>query len=666
MRTHTLATLAQVGATLACAALVMSCGGGGGAIAPPPTAASLSVYAGSLQSAGSHDGVGIAAQFNGPVYVAQDTAGNVYVADAGNNTIRKTSLDGTVTTIAGTAGQSGSADGAGPLARFSGPSGVAVDAAGNLYVSDRGNGTLRKVSVQGVVTTIAGVAGQSASIDGDAASARLNKPGSLAIDGAGNIYVVADNALRKRAPDGSITTFAGQAGFIGSPVVGNAAASRFGQLSSVAVDNAGNVYVADQVHFGLLGDTGTIRKFDSYGQALPFGASADGVLQVQFPRDISLDASGNLYVASGGGAPSGLRGSTTYTFVSRITPDGMSNTILTGITDDARTVDGPLASARFDGPFAIAAGPNGRIVVGELATIRLIDTQQGVVSTLAGGLGDGEMDGAGAVARFNQPVGLATGPDGTLFVADKGNSSVRQISTTGVVSTFRRDSKRPFNLAIGPNGGTMYALSSVIDRILMNPIVYAVTQDGPAWLSDLTSTVTSTASIAVDAAGNLYAANESLNNPGSLGVLAYAPDGTKRVLATDTRSVALAVDGAGNVYFTSYRATVGVISPTAGVTILAGRPDDRGDDDGAGQAARFRYPGALALDPAGNVYVADGTKIRRVTPQGAVTTIADVSNVQGAQPGFALDPHELAIRGLAWSDGALYATVVNAVVKITF
>ena len=149
--------------------------------------------------------------------------------------------------------------------------------------------------------------------------------------------------------------------------------------------------------------------------------------------------------------------------------------------------------------------------------------------------------------------------------------------------------------------------------------------------------ITSTASIAVDAAGNLYAANEDHAGDGG-GVVVYGPDGTKRVLATDTKARALAVDGAGNVYFTSARATLGVISPIFGVTILAGRTDDPGDEDGVGQAARFRSPGALALDPAGNVYVADGTKIRRVTPQGAVTTIADISNVQGAQPGFALRP----------------------------
>jgi NHL repeat-containing protein len=663
----TLTVLAQVGATLACAALVMSCGGGGGAggaIAPPPTAASLSVYAGSLQSAGSHDGVGIAAQFNDPVDVAQDAAGNAYVADSGNNTIRKISLDGTVTTIAGAAGQSGFADGARAVARFSGPSGVAVDAAGNVYVSDTGNGTLRKVSMQGVVTTIAGVAGQSASIDGDAATARLNKPGALAIDGAGNIYVVADNALRKRAPDGSMTTFAGQAGHVGDAVVGNAAASRFGLLSSVAVDNAGNVYVADyRPRSGFPGLGGTIRKFDSHGQTLPFGPSADGVLQLPFPRGISLDASGNLYVASNGDSnPIGGAG-TRYASISRFTPDGMSSTIVAGANNDRRTVDGPVAIARLADPYSVAAGSNGRVVVGELRTaaIRLIDTNQGVVSTLAGGLGGGEMDGAAAVARFNEPAGLATGPDGTLYVADSGNSSsVRQISTTGVVSTFRHASFRTFgtfDLAIGPNGGTMYA----VFNLYFPPFVHAVTQDGPTWLSG----VFSTASIAVDAAGNLYASDEFSFSPGIGGVVVYGPDGTKRVLATGAGARALAVDGAGNVYFTSDHATIGVISPVSGVAVLAGRPDDPGDEDGAGQAARFRSPGALALDPAGDLYVADGKKIRKITPQGAVTTVADISNVQGAQPGFALRPFDSA-RGLAWRDGALYATVRNAVVKITF
>src|SRR6185436_18570413 len=130
---------------------------------------------------------GAVARFANPYGVAVDSVGNVYVADFSNSTIRKITVTGVVTTLAGTAGVSGSTDGTGAAARFLTPYGVAVDSIGNVYVSDYYNNIIRKVTAAGVVTTLAGTAGMSGSTDGTGAAARFNSPAGVAVDSAGNI-----------------------------------------------------------------------------------------------------------------------------------------------------------------------------------------------------------------------------------------------------------------------------------------------------------------------------------------------------------------------------------------------------------------------------------------------------------------------------------------------
>ena len=206
---------------------------------------------------GSADGTGSAARFSSPEGVAVDSAGNVYVADTGNNTIRKVTPGGVVTTLAGLAGSWGSADGTGSAARFDNPYGVAVDSAGNVYVADCYNCTIRKVTPGGVVTTLAGLAGSYGSADGTGSAARFYGPQGVAVDSAGNVYVADtwNHTIRKVTPGGVVTTLAGLAGSYGS-ADGTGSAARFGGYAGldigaqagpegVAVDSAGNLYVAD-------------------------------------------------------------------------------------------------------------------------------------------------------------------------------------------------------------------------------------------------------------------------------------------------------------------------------------------------------------------------------------------------------------------------------------
>ena len=195
---------------------------------------------------GSADGLGRAAEFWSPMSVAVDASNNIYVADTGNSTIRKITPSGEVTTLAGSAGSPGGTDGNGSDARFDSPQGVAVDASGNVYVADTFNFTIRKITPAGDVTTLAGAAGNQGNNDGTGSAAQFSHPGGVAVDNAGNIYVAnsSNTTIRKVTPAGIVTTIGGLVNVTGSDD-GVGSAARFFRPQSVAVDANGRVYVAD-------------------------------------------------------------------------------------------------------------------------------------------------------------------------------------------------------------------------------------------------------------------------------------------------------------------------------------------------------------------------------------------------------------------------------------
>ncbi len=209
-------------------------------------AGAVTTLAGTATVRGNADGTGTAATFSSPVGLALAANGNLYVADSMNHTIRQIAAGAAVTTFAGSAGASGTADGTGTAARFNLPVGVAVDSAGNVYVAETTNNTIRKITPAGVVTTLAGVAGISGAQDGTGAGALFNSPGGLVADAAGNLYVAdtGNSVIRKITPAGDVTTLAGLAGVAGL-LDGSGANAWFNQPKALALDAAGNLYVAD-------------------------------------------------------------------------------------------------------------------------------------------------------------------------------------------------------------------------------------------------------------------------------------------------------------------------------------------------------------------------------------------------------------------------------------
>jgi sugar lactone lactonase YvrE len=341
---------------------------------------SISTLAGTAGVNGSVDGTNNTALFNHPVGIAVDTQTNVYVADLNNHVIRKLVLSGTnwvSSTIAGQAGNPGSADGSGTNAQFNGPCGIAVDHGGNVYVTDTGNSTIRKLTpseTNWVVSTIAGLAGNPGSADGDNSSARFRFPMGLTVDGSGNIYVAdeGNSVIREITPSGGnwgVNTIAGLAGNTGS-ADGNNNNARFHDPSGIAVDTNTNVYVTDKFSC-------TIRK---------------------------LVLSGGNWVVS----------------------------TIAGLASKSGSADGIGSAARFNSPTGIAVDShtNVNIYVADEGnnTIRILSLAgiNYTVFTAAGLAGSaGNTDGVGAAVRFNGPYGIAVDSYTNVYVADEVNNSIR-------------------------------------------------------------------------------------------------------------------------------------------------------------------------------------------------------------------------------------------------
>ena len=455
----------------------------------------VTTLAGNAQ--GFADGIGTAAAFSAPTDVLPDDAGNLYVADLFNHRIRKIAPDGTVSTLAG-AGTSGSADGAGATAGFNEPHGLALDASGTLYVADRGNSSVRKVTPAGVVSTLAN------------ASTGLYGPRDLIV--AGDTVYVADTfkaCIRAVTPQGVVTTFAGNGlralsdGLTAPPV--------FNEPTGIACDASGTLYVADQ-------QNNLIRKISPAGVITTLAGSTQGFAEgsgaaAQFfhPTAVALDASGTLYVAD----QQNHR-------IRKVSPEGVVST-LAGSSQGFSDGTGP--AARFFFPSGVAVDASGTVYVADTYNHRIrAISPLGAVSTLAGSSASGQSDGTGAAARFNAPFGVAVSASGTVYVADSSNHSVRLLTPEAVVTT----------IAGSPSGFSGFSNATGTDARFNSP-----------------------QSVAVDGSGNLYVA-DAFNRS----VRKIAPDGVVTTLAGSTKGFSngpartarfaypagVTVDAAGTVY----------------------------------------------------------------------------------------------------------------------
>ena len=254
-------------------------------------------FAGLPLTSGTANGTGGAARFNNPAGIALDGAGNLYIADFSNHTIRKATPAGAMTTLAGSPQLSGTTNGTGGAARFNNPAGVALDGAGNLFVTDYANHTIRKVTPAGVVTLFAGRAKMTGTTNGASSAARFYYPEGIAVNSAGTVYVVDsyNHTIRKVTPAGTVSTLAGSPRTTGT-ADGAGGAARFNYPSGIALDGAGNLFVADNSNH-------TIRKLTPAGVVTTLGGSAGitgsgdgpgGEARFYEPYGLAVDSAGVL------------------------------------------------------------------------------------------------------------------------------------------------------------------------------------------------------------------------------------------------------------------------------------------------------------------------------------------------------------------------------------
>jgi trimeric autotransporter adhesin len=341
----------------------------------------ISTFAGTGTAGYTGDGgLALTAQFNGCSGVAVDGAGNIYIADQGNNVVRRISFAGVISTFAGTgtAGYSGNG-GQASLAQLNQPVAVATDAAGNVYISDMGNSTVRIVNTLGIISNYAGngTAGYTGN-GGNANLAQLNNPVGIALDAAGNLYIAdaLNNVIRKvEAGTQFMTTYAGSGAQGNSGDGGPAAMAKMYAPSSVAVDVSGNVYIADQLNNTIRkvsAATGLISNFAGNGAA---GNSGDGGLAVaaglRYPSSVSVDGAGNVYIADQGN----------YN-IRMVTTDGMIHHVAGASTNGYDGDGGLAATAKMGAPKAVYVDGWSRIYIADNNNhaIRVITATSGTPS----------------------------------------------------------------------------------------------------------------------------------------------------------------------------------------------------------------------------------------------------------------------------------------------
>lgn len=579
LRTFIFRSLQYLALGIACAGL-SACGNSGNAngdMSNPGSGPGLYFVAGNIGGLGYADDMGTDARFNGPDGIAMDKNGNLYVADRTNAAIRKITPDGAVSTIAGNSRVWGNADGPASSAQFYVPQSIAVDGSGNVFVADYSG--IRKISSSGTVSTILGASSWSQSI---------------ATDEAGNLYV-ADSytaTIRKITPSMVVTTVAGVEGVRGN-IDGVGASALFNNFSDITSDVRGNLYVIDSRTIRKITPTGVVTTLAGNAGA---PGTADGVgnaAEFSSPSSITIDGAGNLYVIDG-------------VNIRKVTQSGIVTTLY--ITSG---VDPFFGAGNLTNRADLVVDISGNLYIAdELSNAITKITPDGVASTFAGMPGQSayhssSVDGVGKSAQFRGPNHILADNVGNLYV-----SELRGLDTAG---------------------GTLPGLA--LRKVTPTGVVTTLAGQGLIWgnvdPTGASAKIAVPSGMATDAAGNIYVIDAPFSSPSDIGVVS------------------------------SGGYTVSKISPDGVVTLIAGEYGVRGTNDGIGTAAHFSDLTGITIDNAGNLFVADANRIRKISPNGAVTTLA---TIQGS------DSSEISLGGIAMdAAGNLFVTTPgkHTVEKIT-
>ncbi|MEI9979887.1 MAG: MBG domain-containing protein [Edaphobacter sp.] len=616
---------------------------------------------GTLGSTGDN-GPATSATLNGAYTVACDRYGNIYIPDYSANLVRKVDTTGTITTIAGT-GKSGYTGDNGPAtsATLHGPYGAFLDLSGNLYFSDYGNNAIRVIDLSGNIHTVAG-GGKPPTGNGDggpATSASLNEPRPLTGDNSGNLYIPDEHnqSVRWVSASGIINTIAGNGKEGGSGDGGPGTDAELLDPYGLAMDSSNNIYVADIGNFRIrrlsfnaglpstaVGATSVTQNFIVQSTAAvtlntatvtpakpaeftlgalsgcTLGTSLAANTPCIIPVTLAPTAPGlqmaQLAITDMSGVVSafgftgvGIAPETTFSLAAISTIAGTGTAGNTG-------ADGPAASAQLSAPRGGVIDSAGNVYFADSGNnvVRRIDAVTGVISTVAGSGASGYAgDGAAATAaQLNAPAKVAVDAAGDLYIADTGNNAIRFVNAAnGMIST------------IAGTGTASYT--------------------GDQGLAT-SATLNHPQGLAVDLAGGVYVAdtgNNTIRYFGKNGVIVtltgaetagYSGDGGNALNAALNAPETIALDQAGDVYIADTgNDVVRMISATNQISTVAGQQGSASNtgDGGAATAATLLNPSDIALDAAGDLYIAAGGQVRMVNMAGIISTLAGTGATGG-------------------------------------
>jgi hypothetical protein len=613
-----------------------------------------------------------------PSSVAVDASGDVFFA--AGNCVFEVDNAGVLTRIAGNspfAGYSGDG-GLATSARLSSPNGVAVSARGDLYIADTGNNVIRKVAAAtGAIATVAGTGVPGYSGDGFAATgAKLSGPNGVAVDAAGNLYIAdtGNNAIRKVALDGAIATFAGTGtpGFSGDGKL--AVNAQIDSPWGVAVDTAGNLYIADtsNARIRMVALNGDISTVAGNGQCCSGGGDGGPATSAQLngPRGVAVDAVGNFYIADTGDAR--IRAVATNGFISTAGGTGHA-----GYSGDG----GSATKAELDFPYGVAVDGSGNLYIADNVNNRVRQIVAGTMTTLAGNGSQGLYSGDGglaAVAGIQYPTDAAVDGAGNLYIADFFDNVIRKVAANGIITTVagggtgcpqQTDSigdgcpatqaqlSSPYGVALDAFGNLYISdhLNQVIRKVDVdeNSTITTVAGGGtgcPQQTDSIGDGCQATqaqlqypAGVRIDAAGNLYIAdswNNAIRMVALNGIIATVAgggtgcpqqtdaigDGCPATQASLSEPYGLALDTPGNLYIADYSDyVVRKVGLNGTISTVAGNGNEGyGGDNGPATQARLDLPAGVTLDASGNLFIADylNSAIRKVDGAGTITTVA--------------------------------------------
>ncbi len=605
----------------------------------------ITAVAGSGERGFGGDGeAAAAAQLDSPGGIAVDGSGNLYIADTDNHRIRKVDAMGTITTVAGDGAAGFDGDGeAAAAAQLDSPGGVAVDGEDNLYIVDTGNFRIRKVDAStGNIATVAGDGTAGYGGDGEPATMAQLRPTGAAVDGSGNIYIAdgSNHRIRKVDAEGNISTIAGT-GESGARGDGGAAtAARLNNPSNVALDGAGNLYIASGSRIRKVDTEGIITTVAG-GNGRGFSGD-DGVAtaaQLDSPQDVAVDGAGNLYIAD--------------TDSRRIRKVDAAGTITTAAGTWDRGDGGAATAAQLLDPQGVAADGEGNLYVADTGRIRKVDAA-GNMTTVAGSSGTTDSGYGGDDEPASQaqltPRDVAVDGAGNLYIADGSNHRVRKVdAVTGTITTFagngtsgaRGDGgpatearvSNPRSVAVDGAGNLYIAAGSRIRKVDTEGIITTVAGGNGAGFSGdndeaIAAQINSPRGVAVDGAGNFYIADTNnhrirkVDAEGTIttvagdGTAGNRGDGGPAVQARLSYPWSVAVDGAGNLYIAAGSRSRKVDTEGIITTVAGGNGAGFSGDGGAATAAQIDLPRGVAVDGAGNFYIADtnNRRVRRVSP----------------------------------------------------